>query len=352
MKTFTCVCGGALFFENSQCLACGRDVGWCPKCRNMVALLLESGAFRCANEACGTRLLKCANYIHEDVCNRCVEIGFDEQSPQILCDCCRLNDTIPDLSVDGNREKWYRLETAKRRLVYDLNLLGLPLNGSPRLAFDFKADTAPPAGFWRTISEQERVFTGHANGKITINIREADSAEREKLRIDLGEPHRTLIGHFRHEIGHYYWEALVQNKREGEFRQVFGDHDNPPYAEALERYYAQGPPAGWQHGFVSAYASMHPWEDFAETFALYLDVVSVLDTSQNMGIGGPGGTGGDLDQMVPYYQRLGIFLNEMNRAMGLLDFVPEVLHVPVIEKMRFIHRVVVEAGTASMPTAG
>ncbi len=348
MRTFTCVCGSALFFENSQCLECGRDVGWCPKCRSMVALLPESGTFRCANGVCGTRLLKCANYLHENVCNRCVEIGSDQQ---VLCDCCRLTDTIPDLSVQGNRDKWYRLEAAKRRLVYDLNLLGLPLNGSPRLAFDFKADIQA-AGFWRTMSEQERVYTGHANGKITINIREADSAEREKLRIDLGEAHRTLIGHFRHEIGHYYWEALVQNKREPEFRQVFGDHDNPPYAEALERYYAQGPPAGWQHGFVSAYASMHPWEDFAETFALYLDVVSVLDTSHNMGIGGPGGTGADLDQMVPYYQRLGIFLNEMNRAMGLVDFVPEVLHVPIIEKMRFIHRVVVEAGMAPMQTAG
>jgi hypothetical protein len=248
--------------------------------------------------------------------------------------------------VPGNRERWYRLEKAKRRLIYELNLLRLPLNGSPPLSFDFKADTIPAAGLWRTISEQERVYTGHVNGKITINIREADSAEREKLRVDLEEGHRTLIGHFRHEIGHYYWEVLIQNKSEAEFQQVFGDHNSPTYAEALERYYAQGPLPDWKHTFVSAYASMHPWEDFAETFALYLDMLSVLHTSKNMGIGGPGGTDADLDHMIVYYQRLGIFLNEMNRAMGLLDYLPEVLSSRVVQKMRFIHHLVVAAGSA------
>jgi hypothetical protein len=297
-------------------------------------------------------LLKCQNYRVANICNRCVEMTPSQQSPDSLCDCCRLTHTIPDLSVPGNRQKWYRLEVAKRRLLYQLKMLGLPLNGAPPLSFDFKADIVPATGMWRTIGEQERVYTGHVNGKITINIREADSVEREKLRVDLAEAHRTLIGHFRHEIGHYYWQVLIQNKSEREFRRIFGDHDSPPYAEALERYHAQGPVADWNHSFVSPYASMHPWEDFAETFALYLDMVDVLDTSKNMGIGGPGATHADLDHMILYYQRLGIFLNEMNRALGLLDCVPEVLISRVVEKMRFIHRIVVGAGSANLRTTG
>ena len=162
--------------------------------------------------------------------------------PTRLCSACQLTETIPDLSVAGNREKWARLEAAKRRLLYTLDRLGLPYaNAEPKLSFDFKADVEPPNNEWRNAGQKEIVYTGHADGKITINIREADDAAREQLRVQFHEAHRTLIGHFHHEIGHYYWDVLVQNRQETKFRQLFGDHNAVPYQDAMNAYYQNGP---------------------------------------------------------------------------------------------------------------
>lgn len=345
MRTYSCLCGNTLFFDNSQCLACGREVGFCPECRLITALVPDdAGGYACGHEGCGATIVKCANYSEHNVCNRCVPAETAAEQP--LCDCCRFNVTIPDLSVPGNRLKWYRLEAAKRRLFYDLGELGLPYGTAadgiqPPLAFDFKADVIPKAGFWRTGMVGERVYTGHADGKITINLREADDVEREKLRVDMGEAHRTLIGHFRHEIGHYYWEMLVKGRREAEFVAVFGNHESPTYAEALERHYAEGPPADWQQSYVSAYATMHPWEDFAETWATYLDMFSALDTAASNGFGGMvDRETDDLLSMIKRYQRLGIALNEINRSMGLIDVVPEVIVSPVVDKLAYVHELV------------
>ncbi|MGL4554526.1 MAG: putative zinc-binding metallopeptidase, partial [Gemmataceae bacterium] len=226
MRTFVCACEGRLFFDNSACLRCGREVGFCPACRAVVGLVPRpGGGWTCGSPACRAALVKCANYRDHNVCNRCVLTDGGE-----LCDCCRLNQTTPDLTVPNFAVKWYRLEAAKRRLFYDLDALGLPYrfgpdDPRPRLRFDLKADAIPDQGVWRCLGKEERVFTGHANGLITINVREADHAERERLRVDLGESHRTLIGHFRHEIAHYYWEVLVLGRDEAGSRAVFGDHD-------------------------------------------------------------------------------------------------------------------------------
>ena len=287
----------------------------------------------------------CENYAVHHVCNRCVP------APTVagtLCDCCRFNATIPDLGVAGNLQKWARLEAAKRRLFYDLSELGLPygLAGDgidPPLAFDFKADAIPKRDLWRSVGQAEKVFTGHANGRITINIREADDIERERLRVEMGETQRTLIGHFRHEIGHYYWDQLVKDRREEDSIRVFGDHRRPTYAEALEIHYRNGAPANWAENYIHAYATMHPWEDFAETWASYLDMVSVLDTAAHSGFGGtadPVKT--DFDAMICRYRQIGIVMNEVNRSLGLLDLVPEVFVPAVVEKMRFIHALVLQ----------
>jgi hypothetical protein len=243
-------------------------------------------------------------------------------------------------------EKWYRLEAAKRRLFYDLDLLGLPYGIAPQeegtaLRFEFKADVTIVNESWRPMGLKEQVFTGHADGTITINIREADDVERERLRVQLGEAQRTLLGHFRHEIGHYYWDLLVKPKREEDFKALFGDPMNPSYEEALKRYYENGAPTDWQPQFVSAYATMHPWEDFAETFATYLDMVSTLDTAYHVGLLATSPSLQDLDAMVVQYQQVGVALNELNRSMGLLDVVPEVLTPGAKEKMEFVHQVTV-----------
>lgn len=372
MKTFLCNCGNRIFFENSQCVQCGSEVGWCPACQQIVTLLLEGGHFRCGHEACGRPLAKCANYLLENICNRCLVLDESEENqagagddipsssvngltppPPQLCDYCRYTETIPDLSVTENRQRWYRLEVAKRRLLYSLDMLGLPYGGPESdcplpLSFDFKTDQLESNQVWQNMGDDEQVYTGHAEGKITINVREADDAERERLRVDFQEAHRTLIGHFRHEIGHYYWQLLVENRDEPGFREVFGDHRSPAYAEALARYYEVGPPSGWQQTHLSAYATMHPWEDFAETFATYLDMVSVLDTAKNMGLGGPG-IDADFPEMARYYQDLGIVLNEMSRAMGLIDLVPEVFHPETLRKMQYVNDLVRKSQGAGVP---
>ena len=299
--------------------------------------------FVCGNPECGAPLAKCLNYSQHNVCNRCVALPAAAGS---LCDCCRFNVTVPDLSVPGNWQKWQRLESAKRRLFYDLNQLGLPYGTQadgiePALSFAFMADRIVKDSHWRPVGKTEQVFTGHDNGRITINIREADDAERERLRVDMGEAQRTLIGHFRHEIGHFYWDHLVKGRREEECLAVFGDHNHPTYAEALERHYKQGPPTDWAKHYISAYATMHPWEDFAETWATYIDMAAALDTAEHMGFGGVSDLfHADFMPMLVRYQQLGIALNELNRTMGLTDLVPEVFVTPVVEKLRSIHRLI------------
>jgi hypothetical protein len=346
MRTYRCVCGNSLFYDNSLCIACERTAGFCPACSNLVTLVSNaSGQLQCGNPDCGASLVKCFNYSEYEVCNRCVVASSSPKKPG-FCDCCRFNQTIPDLAIPGNMQKWYRLEAAKRRLFYDLSQLGLPYGTAadgiePALAFDFKADALPRNGMWRTVASTEQVYTGHEAGLITINIREADDVEREKLRVDMGESKRTLIGHFRHEIGHFYWDVLVKNRREDAFKALFGDHNNPSYADALEAHYKNGPPADWEELYVSAYASMHPWEDFAETWAVYLSMVSALDTANYVGFGGESDpVQAELAPTIARYQQLGIALNEMNRSMGLLDLVPEVFVPPVCKKLHFIHELV------------
>jgi hypothetical protein len=256
-----------------------------------------------------------------------------------------LTETIPDLTVVGNREKWARLEAAKRRLLYTLDRLGLPYAmATPKLTFDFKADIIPPNNKWRNVGAKEIVYTGHADGKITINLREADDAAREALRVQFHEAHRTLIGHFHHEVGHYYWQLLVQNSREAECIRVFGDHNAPPYADSMAAYYQKGPRQDWVASFISAYASSHPWEDFAETFALYLDMISVLDTATHLFKSIR--TNLRARSVVPLVERfgeVGVLVNEFNRTVGLLDLVPDVVVSPVVAKLEFIHTLIKKA---------
>ncbi len=344
MRSFTCTCGNQLFFDNSICMNCKREVGWCPTCHAITDVTTtDDGAFECS--CCATSLVKCSNYASYNVCNRFVarlvgEGTQGETSAGIFCDCCRFNRTIPDLTVDGNREKWYRLEGAKRRTMYDLDMLGFPYGTEkdgvqPGLVFEFKGDAIPDR-VYRGMGGGQKVYTGHDNGVITLNIQEADDIEREKLRVTMHEAHRSLLGHFRHEFGHYIWDVLVKNQKENDFSTAFGDHTNPGYDLSLTNYYANGPRTDWLLNYVSAYATMHPWEDFAETFAVYLDMVSALDTAAHGGLISAVDPH-DLDAMVDAYKKLGIALNEMNRANGLLDYLPEVFAKPIREKLRFVH---------------
>ena len=233
--------------------------------------------------------------------------------------------------------------------MYGLDSLGSPHSAIADgfvsgLSFDFKGDSIAPQSLWHTVDTQERVFTGHAGGKITINIREADTVKREKLRVGLGKGHRTLIGYFRHEIGHYYWHVLVDGHAtyKTEFVRLFGDHENPTYSESLERHYAEGAPKDWQKVYISAYITMHLWEDWAETFAFYLDIIDVMETASCSGLIAVQ-TQDDFKNLLKTYTRLGVLLNELNRGMGLIDFLPALVVPDVVTKLEFVHEVIASA---------
>lgn len=323
MQTSKCSCGNTLFFDSSLCVKCNRAAAMCWSCLAVTPVIdFANGSGKCGNSQCKQSLLLCANGREHGVCNRSLDPNDENNT---LCSYCQLNETIPDLSVEGNHEKWRRLEAAKRRVLHQLESNGLPIHSEidPVLRFRFESDAVQP------------VVTGHADGCITINIREADDAERERLRVQFSEPQRTLVGHFRHELGHYYWELLVKPHRLERYRAVFGDETNPSYETARMNYYESGPAADWQSNYISAYASMHSWEDFAETFAAYLDILAILETSRQFRL--CEGPSTKLEPMLNSYRQIGMIVNELNRDMGLIDLVPEVITPAVTEKLQFVH---------------
>jgi hypothetical protein len=345
MKTFHCHCGNRLYFENTSCLACGRRTGFLPRLGELVALEPSGGdgwrVLRPDYDGGPVRL--CENFAHSHVCNWL--LTADESGH--YCQACRLNRAIPDLSEPGYHRYWRRIEAAKRRLVYTLNALGLPVpskqdDPDKGLGFAFLADPKPTLEFSDQLEGNQRVMTGHASGLITINIAEADDVERERMRKSMRERYRTLLGHFRHEIGHYYWLLLVQDSAElGPFRHLFGD-ERADYQQALRTYYDEGPRADWSEHCVSAYASSHPWEDWAESFAHYLHMVDTLEAARHLGyLAEPDpAPGGEFAALVAQWVELTIGMNELNRSMGLRDAYPFVLSPKARDKLAFVHDVV------------
>lgn len=324
MKNYACACGSELFLPNTECARCGRRVGWCDACRRLTSVGDDG---RCENTECRQSVARCLNRERYEVCNGLV---IPENGSKGLCHSCRRTTVIPDVMVSGNLARWRALERAKRRLLVELAQIGFTdevLDGPLPLVFEFKADTT-----------DERVMTGHADGVITINLAEADPVHREQARQQFGEPQRTIIGHLRHEFGHYWWQTQIQGHLDDEFCQLFGDPAAPTYAEAMPRYYEQGPPADWRENYISQYASAHPWEDFAETAGFYLDAMAMIDTLRTRvpSLAPPRGV--DFGEQLTSFMAAGIALNEITRTMGLIDVVPEVVCDPVIEKLQFVHR--------------
>jgi hypothetical protein len=287
----------------------------------------------------------CQNHVDFAACNWAVA----ETDPEPLCLACRLNDVIPDLSKPGLHEAWRQLEAAKRRLLYSLYQLKLPVEGREE-----EAEGGLRFAFLSGEKEQP-VFTGHNDGLITINVAEADDPFREKMRARLGEAYRTVLGHFRHEIGHYYWDRLIKDSAWlPKYRELFGD-ETQDYGEALERHYKEGAPADWAERYVSQYASMHPWEDWAETWAHYLHIFDTLGTAKAYGLrvvvgkGSPEGEKvvnteevsiDDFEGLTQDWVPLTLALNSLNRSMGLRDVYPFVLTPMALKKLRFVHQVI------------
>lgn len=354
--SYRCQCGRPVFFYNSLCLNCQSPLGYEPDQQQVRALVAgpQPNTWKLHGQKENEPLWRrCGNFISPAGCNWLV----DAKDQEPLCLSCRLNRTIPQLE-DADNARWWRLiENAKRRLVAQLLSLGLPVQS--KVSED--EEHGVMFDFLRSPKEGPRVLTGHASGLITLNVEEADDSKREKNRHDLKEPYRTLLGHFRHEIGHYYWDRLIAGTPWHEkYRELFGD-ERQDYAAALRRNYEQGPPPDWADRHISSYASVHPWEDWAECWAHYLHVVDSLDTALGFGLRGEDVelatqpfTVDDLyDPKAPdarqvvllinSWVQLTTVLNELARSMGQHDFYPFVLSRPVLKKLHFIQLVVKEA---------
>jgi hypothetical protein len=365
MKTFRCDnCGHPVFFENVQCLQCGSALAFLPE--RLAVCAVEPVALR-ESEGLWQRkdplrsgparhhYRPCRNHTQHQACN----FAVPAHDPNALCVSCRQTRMLPDLSLPENQRRWYRLEAAKRRLFYTLARLGLvradpPPGERDGPVFELLADLPG-----------QPVLTGHCAGVITLNIAEADDAERVRRRVALHEPYRTLLGHLRHESGHFYWDSLIaQAGRLDAFRQAFGD-ETLPYAQALDAYYAAGgAAASWQQQHVSAYATAHPWEDWAETWAHYLHMVDLLETaaSYRTRLVVPGkdavqagevtspfeGAAPDFDQLVGQWLPLTLLLNSLNRSLGQDDAYPFAPSAHALDKLRFVHNVIHAAPPAAL----
>ena len=357
MKTFQCSCTLPLFFHNLRCLACGTEVAYDPSSQMLGALTATGdGAWTMTGDIRqpARRFRFCSRRSEAAVCNWLIPADEAETD----CLSCRLTRTIPDLSRPKNATRLLAIEAAKRDLLFSLQSWGLPI--------DPKTDEAPGGlafDFLESVPGGPRVLTGHASGLITINVAEADNDYREQNREALKEPYRTVLGHLRHEVGHYYWDVLIWDTEWlPRFREVFGD-EQEDYAEALKRNYSEGPRADWAASCISSYASSHPWEDWAECWAHYMHIRSTLQTAASYGI--------DIRRarvvVSPFppdvlYRRqskqsrallewinawliLTTVLNETARSMGQPDVYPFALNRGVVTKLSFIHEVVAEYAT-------
>lgn len=350
MRLYDCDhCGQTIHFDNRSCVNCGHRLAFVPEHMAMHALAQDEGE--------GTwhlvarpdyKVRHCANAAM-DICNWTVSAD----DPHPFCPACRHNRLVPDASTEVGLSQWRRISQAQRHLFYSLMRWNLPHTNRDEdpqggLVFDFLIDEVQPDG---TIVP---AMTGHEDGLIAIRAAEADDATREQVRVSMNEPYRTMLGHFRHETGHYIWDKLVRDGgRLEEFRAIFGD-ETIDYGAALQRNYELGPPPGWQDFYISTYASTHPWEDFAECFAHYLHIVDTLETARAYGmVIEPRGhaemaaevafnpyAARDAEQLVSAWVPFSMALNSIHRSMGQPDLYPFVLSQAVMVKLEYIHRLI------------
>jgi hypothetical protein len=350
MKAFNCqLCSQPTYFENDRCLSCGSQLGYLPDVHSLVALAQHADGllYPLANNPRNQGYRVCLNTSEWHACNWLIAADSDA----VYCRSCCLNEIIPDLSVASNVPLWTKLEAGKRRLLYSLLRLGLPVLSkaeSPEkgLAFRFLKDISA------SFRENNTVLTGHSKGIITINLAEADDAERERRRLDLNEVYRTVLGHFRHESGHHYWQLLVANSAaQAQFRQLFGD-ERVDYDTAIGNHYGSGPKPGWESRYITAYASSHPLEDWAESWAHFVTIVDSLETATEFGVVITGNGSKQLfapldsywsttfDELLEQWLPLTYAVNSINRSSGHGDLYPFVLCRPAIQKLRFVQQVV------------
>ena len=351
MRTFACDhCSNLVWFENDSCLRCQSLLGFDRAAHTVLAFRAgpDNGeplvAWRddATYSRCGTRAWTGCSWVVRD------------KPAGAFCDACALTRTRASDEDTDAIEALRLAEAAKRRVIYQLDELGLPVipqsEEHPQgLAFDLLSSRDKP------------VTTGHADGLITLDLAEGDDAHREALRSQMAEPYRTMLGHFRHEIGHWYWSVLVDESEDiEEFRRLFGD-ERADYGDALKKHYNDGPPTDWEQHWVSAYATAHPWEDWAESFAHHLHIRDTLQTASAVGlfVGGPEASVSataaaplsslpmsevnSAEALIQSWLPLTYALNAVERSMGKDDLYPFVLAPDVLDKLAFVFKVVTRA---------
>ena len=382
MKRFNCSCTAKaeLFFDSCSCVGCGRLTGFSDELQEIIAFDPTETPDVWQNPSDSQRYTQCENYALHGACNGMVKIEGDAHSDKtLLCFACHFNKTIPDLTITEHLPLWKKLEEAKRRTFFTLRSLDLELPDAEQLpegglSFEFITDRDAEDHFQSSLPGHEPVFTGHDSGNIVINIAEADEVARTAVKISLAENYRTLLGHFRHEIGHYFWDRLVAPDADelDSYRTLFGD-EREDYQVSLDRHYNDGPPANWPDNFISAYATMHPWEDWAETWAHYIHNIDTLETAQAFGftLKTPAKSGKNktkniaidklelpqdvresyfwmaketpIETIIDTWTGFSVGLNALNRSMGLDDAYPFVLTPSIRSKLAFVHELLKKA---------
>ena len=375
LKRYHCQCKNPVFFRNSTCLLCATPLGYDTSLGLLIPLAaggqlgewvrFASNEPTLANGAAGpVAYRRCANLQTPAACNWLIDAA--SPAANVFCLACSLNRTIPDLADPTHPENgmhWGRVELAKRRMLAGLLGLGLPItskyeDAANGLAFDLVSSQVGA----------KAVMTGHDSGLITLNLQEADDAIRESIRNAMREPYRTLLGHFRHETGHYFWDRLIRNSEWlSPFRQLFGD-ESQDYTASLQNNYTNGPPRDWWLNYVSSYGSSHPWEDWAETWAHYLHMCDTLDTAASYGLTVNAQlleftpftmdalydqneqTAGEFLTFLNEWMGLTVLLNEMSRSMGQSDFYPFAMPNVVVAKLHFVH-LIIKSGTPEQRNA-
>ncbi|MGJ7457596.1 zinc-binding metallopeptidase family protein [Halomonas sp. RA08-2] len=264
-------------------------------------------------------------------------IGCNWIAPEqgAFCRSCAMTALAPDPSLPYAMPHWAKTEAAKRWVIDNLG----------RWNWFRPEDPGAPPVFHMLAEGPTPVAMGHAGGVVTISVAEADPVLRTARREALEEPYRTMIGHMRHEISHMLWWRLsLRDDFLEAFRSMFGD-EREDYAEALQRHYVNGPPAGWRSSFVSTYASAHPHEDWAETAAHLLHLTDIADSFVAAGLSSPDlpypgwdpYMESDADRLIRVATHQVMAVNHINRSMGLPDLYPFVLSDITRQKLVFMH---------------
>ncbi|CAN8140048.1 Zinc-ribbon domain-containing protein [uncultured Thiomicrorhabdus sp.] len=341
MKRFYCSCSKEVGFHDHVCKNCGRDLVYDPVLGTILSgELINTDCFivHTPDGQKNRQLIACDNRHTTVACNWA--LVPEDQENDCECISCRSTRSIPDQEgTDKNPTRWYKLERSKRQLMQTLIDLKAIDATQPELyedlEFDFLEDKRSNPDL-----ELEHVLSGHYDGLITINAAEADEGFLHTMKEQMQERYRTLLGHFRHEIGHYFWLKFFHNEEmRKKFRKVFGD-ERDDYSKALKRYYKSGNQSHWRSRFITPYASSHPHEDWAETWAHYMHIVDTLQTAHSYGLSDYEPHKNSFDQWFVEWGRVTQVMNALNRSMGVAEPYPFKVSDIVEGKLRFIDEMI------------